>query len=105
MHVGHPDYLNAKKGMAVPYGGHNDPDAHNMGDYKSIYTSWSFSRNVADYHANKNGAGGVVLIKRFKLSQTVPSPDGMNEGEMLVPGVVKGAGVTTPLGRGNPTAW
>jgi len=105
---GHPDYANALQGMAVPYGlngGHSDPEAHNTGSYNSIYTSWSMSRGVADYHANKGKQPGVVLMKKFMLHETVPSPDEHHELEVLVPGIVRGADVQRPLGRGTPTAY
>ena len=63
---GHPDYVNVLQGMVVPAGlngGHSDAEAHNTGNFNSIYTSWTISRGVADYHANKGGQPGVVLKK------------------------------------------
>ncbi|QLG46780.1 Ig-like domain-containing protein [Costertonia aggregata] len=106
----HPDYTNALNGIATPRAlmpvGHNSPDAHNGGNTLSIFTSWTLSRSVADYHATKaHPYLGVVLVKRFRLTQTVPSPDNFSELEMLVPGVVKGAQVTKPLGFGTRTAY
>lgn len=105
VYYGHPDYKNALKGMAVPAGGHNDPEAHNGGNYKSIFTSWSMSKAVANYHANKKGIPGVVLTKQFNLTELVPSPDAHFELEMLVPGTVTGAQVGPPSGPGSPTAY
>jgi RHS repeat-associated protein len=102
---GHPDYANAVKGTATPYGGHDDPEMHNLGDYKCIFTSWSMSKAVANYHANKHGPGGLVLEKKFRWSETVPSPDNFAELEMLVPGVVTGAKVGPPNGPGSPTGY
>ncbi len=106
--AGHPDYPNAVNGMAVPSGlegGHDDPDRHNAGDNDSIFTSWTMSRAVADYHASKDGSGGVVLSREFAPGETVPSPDNFAELEVLVPGVVTGARVEEPLGPGSPSAY
>ena len=103
----HPDYKNALKGQAWPYdlNGHKSPEAHNGGNYKSIFTSWTRSPAVANYHANKNGSSGVVLKKTFPILSTVPSPDAYDEMEVLVPGIVKGATVTSPTGPGFPRAY
>ncbi|WP_407334176.1 SpvB/TcaC N-terminal domain-containing protein [Enterovibrio sp. 27052020O] len=106
--AGHPDYPNAVNGMAVPSGlegGHDDPDRHNAGDNDSVFTSWTMSRAVADYHASKDGSGGVVLSREFAPGETVPSPDSFAELEVLVPGVVTGARVEEPLGPGSPSAY
>ena len=105
VHVGHPDYKNALKGTAVPAGGNATPEQFNGGNYKGPFTAWSMSRSVANYHANKEGEGGVVLIKQFLMKQTVPSPDNFDELEVLVPGVVKGALPTKPTGPGTRTAY
>lgn len=82
----HPDYINALMGIATPWDldGHNNPELHNGGNYKSIFTSWSLSRGIADYHANKGVPGGVVLIKSFHYYQVTTSPDNYNELEVLV---------------------
>ena len=107
VHIGHPDFANALNGMAVPRGlnvGSLDADAHNGGAI-SGFTSWSLSLAVANYHANKAGAGGVVLTQQFLSSQTFPSPDNYSELEILVPGIVTGARVSKPSGPGSPTAY
>jgi photosystem II stability/assembly factor-like uncharacterized protein len=96
---GHPDYLNALKGVATPLGGstgHSDPNKHNEGNTLSVFTSWSLSRQIANQYATVNSAGGVVLVKQFYIYETVPSPDHYEEFEILVPGVVTGARVTLP---------
>ncbi|MDW9380155.1 hypothetical protein GFU89_08125 [Chryseobacterium sp. JV558] len=107
VHNQHPDYMNALKGEARPYSldGHDSPEDHNGGNFKSLFTSWTISPAVANYHANKKGAGGVVLIKTISLKNTVPSPDNYDELEILIPGVVKGATVIAPTGPGSPTAY
>jgi len=89
--VGHYDYKNAIKGMAVPLGGHNDPDSHNWGDTESVFTSWTTNINVARKFANKNGSGGVLLSKEFLIHEVIPSPDKYNEQEILIRGIVTGA--------------
>lgn len=61
--------------------------------------------SVADYHANKGSKPGVVLMKKFMPNETAPSPDAYDELEVLVPGVVRGADVQKPLGKGSPTAF
>lgn len=106
----HPDYFNAIRGMAFPAAlmpiGHNSPSAHNSGDNNSIFTSWTISRSVANYHASKDAPfKGVVLVKTFELSKTVPSPDIFNELEVLIPGVVKDANVTLPNNPGSRSAF
>ncbi|WP_051890284.1 hypothetical protein [Chryseobacterium vrystaatense] len=89
--IGHYDYKNALKGMAIPLGGHNDPDSHNWGDTESVFTSWTINRNTALKFANKNGSGGVLLQKAFSVHEIIPSPDKYNEQEILIRGIVNGA--------------
>ncbi|RKD92656.1 hypothetical protein [Mangrovibacterium diazotrophicum] len=60
----HPDYPNALLGIATPIGGHGDPKRHNLGNTYSIFTSWTFDPNIANYYANKSGKPGVVLVYR-----------------------------------------
>ncbi|ROI04548.1 hypothetical protein EGI16_07725 [Chryseobacterium sp. G0240] len=91
VYVGHYDYKNAIKGMAVPLGGHSDPESHNWGDTESVFTSWTVNRNVALKFANNNGSGGVLLQKTFSIHKIIPSPDKYNEQEILIRGIVIGA--------------
>jgi hypothetical protein len=77
VYEGHPDYLNALQGQATPIGGHADPRAHNLGNNSSIYTSWTVNPYVANSFATKGGKqnGGIVLMKRFHISELQASPD------------------------------
>jgi len=93
VHADHPDYPNAMMGIATPWGGHSDPKKHNEGFNQSIFTSWTISKSVAQMWATSNGSGGIILSKKFNISELVPSPDIFREGEILVPGVVTGAEV------------
>jgi RHS repeat-associated protein len=99
-----PEYPAALNGMAIPWsahnkGAHSNPFAHNDGNFKSIFTSWSESINIARQFAwgekKLNGVmlKGVILKKTFLRSQLVKSPDAMFEKEWLVPGIVTGAQV------------
>lgn len=86
----------AMMGVAIPLGiegGHAEPATHNDGDSFSIYTSWTTQKSVAELFAWKGGAGGVVMTKRFKISETIYSPDHYGEGEVLIIGVVRDAEV------------
>ncbi len=108
VHSRHPDLLNAKMGMAVPRNlesGHSDPELHNAGGNESIFTSWTWARTVANYHANKRGAGGVVLTKKFRRSETIPTSDAFLEGEILIIGIVTGADVAPPNSPGSPSIF
>ena len=80
------DLNNPKGGLATPF-------EHNRGNNNSVYTSWTVSPWVANSFATNQGKtdNGVVLIKRFHISETTPSPDFMNQGEVLIKGIVKGA--------------
>lgn len=98
----HPDYKNALMGIATPIGGHNDPKRHNLGNTNSIFTSWSLDRNIANYYANRSGTPGVVLVYRVSPDRMVPSPDFFHQREVLIPGIVTGATITTPTGAGYP---
>ena len=96
VHATHPDIMNARFGRAIPYGlngGHNDPRAHNAGDNKSIYTSWTIYKSVAANFAGRRGWGGVILTKRFHRSRITLSPDKFKQGEVLIWGIVNGAHV------------
>jgi len=86
--------LDAYAGMAIPWGGHDDPFRHNAGDNKSIFTSWTRIPAEANKWASRFGPGGVILIKQFHISRLVPSPNRKpGEGEILIPGIVTGAKV------------
>lgn len=91
VHSAHPDIENAKLGIAVPQGGHADAKRHNLGDNSSVYTSWTTQPWIAYSFANRKGNGGVVLMKRFAIVETTPSPDKFHQGEVLIRGIVKGA--------------
>jgi len=91
VHALHPDLPNAKIGIATPIGGHSDPQLHNMGDNKSVFTSWTTNIWIANSFACRKGKGGVILTKQFHISKLVPSKDVFGQGEWLVIGVVKGA--------------
>ena len=90
VHAKHPDYPNALKGSAVPWGGHKDPLAHNLGDNKSQFTSWSTSQAQAKAFASSH-PGGVILQKQIKRKELVWSPDNYTEYEVLIMGDAKGA--------------
>ncbi len=92
VHVNHPDLPNAKMGVAVPWGGHDDPALHNFGDNQSNFTSWTSIPTEANKWARREGAGGIILIKQFHTSELTSSPNRKHgEGEFLVRGVVTGA--------------
>jgi RHS repeat-associated protein len=91
VHAKHDDIANARKGVAVPWGGHSSVIDHNLGNNQSIFTSWTVYKNVAAKMAGRRGWGGVILSKRFKRSEVQLSFDKFMQGEVLVPGVVTGA--------------
>ncbi|MEO1418997.1 MAG: RHS repeat-associated core domain-containing protein [Bacteroidota bacterium] len=87
----------AMMGTAIPLGiegGHSDPERHNLGDNFSIFTSWTTDEATAIIFGSTAGPGGVLLRKTFKLSETVPSPDHLDEDEVLIPGIVRNASAT-----------
>lgn len=106
VHADHPDISNALLGIATPMGGRRTRIEHTRGKNNSIFTSWTISEDVANYHANKEGLGGVVLQKTFKVGRgpgeayPTPIPYEYWEGEWLVPGVVTGAKAAPPTGPG-----
>jgi hypothetical protein len=83
--------------MAIPRGGNASPQEHNASDNNSNYTSWTIYPNVANEFGQRKGFGGVVLTKEFSLNEIVISPDKFMQGEVLVPGIVKGAIVKPAL--------
>jgi RHS repeat-associated protein len=87
----HPAFQEALEGSADPRGGSATALEHNMGDTRSIYTSWTTDPALA---AERAGPGGVVLQQTFPAFRLVTSPDLFGEGEVLVTGPVRGASVT-----------
>jgi len=75
----------------VSVGGHSDPAMHNRGKLFSTYTSWTIFKNVAAQMAGRKGWGGIILTKRFHISELTWSPDLFFQGEFLIHGVVSGA--------------
>lgn len=98
-----PAYENAKQGIAEPRGGHSDMQRHHDGDTRSIFTSWTTSRNTAISYARGAAEGrkdlsGVVMQARLPLGQPIYpsimfSSDLWESSENLVEGVVRGARV------------
>jgi len=100
--TGHEGYELATRGIAIPRGGHDDPDLHNGGDTESIYTSWTSREHVAERFAVQRGSG-VVLDQWFPRSRLRRSlHDVHDEGEVLVIGPVMGAGVRLVPERADP---
>jgi RHS repeat-associated protein len=91
VHKNHPDYQNALLGIATPIGGHDDPLRHNLGDNKSVFTSWTTTPWTALSFANSSGLGGIILVKQFNATDITPSPDKFFQGEVLIRGIVTGA--------------
>ncbi len=83
--------------------GHWDVKRHNQGDTKSIFTSWSTSKDTAIIHAGKkygelilfnfysliNYIRGVLLQAKVPLYKVFASHDEWAEHEVLVAGPVK----------------
>ncbi len=63
VHALHPDLPSAKIGIANPIGGHSDPELHNFGNNKSIFTSWTKNIWIANSFACRRGKGGIILSK------------------------------------------
>ncbi len=91
VHAIHPDLASAKLGIANPIGGHSDPELHNFGDNKSVFTSWTTNIWLANNFASRKGNGGIILTKIFHRSQLTPSTDNFQQGEWLFAGIVTGA--------------
>ncbi len=91
----HVKYKDALKGITTPRGGHSDRGLHNWGDTRSIYTSWTTQRWVAEDHAldNKKKKEGVILEKEFEISEIKDSPDIYDEWEALIIGQVTDADI------------
>jgi RHS repeat-associated protein len=93
VHSKHPDFNNALEGKAVPWGGHRDVIAHNEGNNRSDFTSWSTSFQQARVFATTDGNTGVVLEQQVKIKELIWSPDIYHEQEVLRLGAVSGAKV------------
>ncbi len=106
-------YFEAMQGIAIPngfrqiattWGPHRDMEAHAGGDNLSIWTSWSTSKESAKDFATgvamyENGIPGIIMSKKFRVSEVVPNPYNPQEAEWLIPGVVYGAKVEYVLPR------
>ena len=96
----HPAWFAAWMGMAVPGNIHGTVSAiaHNLGNFAadSPFTSWTDLRSVAEFHRDKDGAGGLLL--RVPLGGPAAgeswrweySPDVYGERERLLRGVRMG---------------
>jgi len=83
------------QGIAEPRGGHSDPQRHNDGDTKSIFTSWTRDRTVAERRAQESG---IILEEEFPIpsNRFITYPyydDSFCEEEVLVIGTVTDAKV------------
>jgi len=85
-----PAYPDALMRMAIPRGGTATARGHNGGNTDSPYTSWSTSIDVANYFANKGGAG-VILNARIHKSRLSYFNHHAGEMEVQVLGPVYGA--------------
>ncbi|MEJ5104365.1 RHS repeat domain-containing protein, partial [Chryseobacterium sp. MYb328] len=106
-------YFEAVQGIAIPngfrqiattWGPHSDMEEHAGGDNLSIWTSWSSSKETAKDFATgvamyKNGIPGIIMSKKFKITEASPNPFTLGEAEWLVPGVVYGAKVEYVMPR------
>jgi hypothetical protein len=103
IHAGHPAMAEAERGMIAPGNafGTIAPEDHNDGrvSHMSPYTSWTYNRAVAEFHARKSGPGGIVL--QLPAGPPQPgdtwswewSPDRFGEQEVLLRGKRTGATV------------
>jgi hypothetical protein len=103
VHAAHPALDQARRGVVLPGNSFGDvtPLEHNKGGISeaSQFTSWTYEREVAEFHACKFGPGGVVL----ELLHDTPnpgdlwaweaSPDLFDEQEVLLRGIRTGATV------------
>lgn len=76
----------------MPWGGHRDPVAHNIGDNQSEFTSWTTERRTAESFATDN-PGAVILEQSVKRKELVWSPGNFLEDEVLRYGPTEGAKV------------
>lgn len=97
VHAAHPALEDARRGEVRPANPEStmSPQEHNVGGVfaRSPFTSWTHNIDLALWHANQNGVGGVMLrvpIGPPAASETwtwVRSEDGWYEDEVLLRGV------------------
>ena len=102
----HPALPSAKEGVAVPAVSNGGASAveHNEGGHSgnSQYTSWTRDVEIARWHANKAGPGGVILSAPLGAPEPGDcwswemSDDIYNEQEVLLKGRRAGLGVHKP---------
>jgi RHS repeat-associated protein len=102
----HPAFADARRGIAAPALGNGGASAqeHNEGGHsgQSQYTSWSRQKSIAQWHANKDGSGGVLLSAPFGAPKEGDcwswefSDDVYGEDEVLLRGRRSGLGVHKP---------
>ncbi|MEU8410185.1 RHS repeat-associated core domain-containing protein [Micromonospora sp. NPDC048842] len=97
----HPGLDEARRGIATPWGGHNDPDRHAGGNTRSNFTSWTTDPDIALDISREGGGPGVVLrVPRSSVASQIV--DGVNypydEGEVTLRGQVTGADVRSSVG-------
>ncbi|WP_318783678.1 polymorphic toxin-type HINT domain-containing protein [Plantactinospora soyae] len=91
----------ARRGIATPWGGHDDPDKHAGGNTRSNFTSWTADPDIAlDISREGNGPGVVLRVPRSSVASQIV--DGVNypyeEGEVTIRGQVTGAEVRSSVG-------
>ncbi|MFJ3229369.1 hypothetical protein ACIPJS_39630, partial [Streptomyces sp. NPDC086783] len=100
VHHNHPDMPNALKGIAQPWGGHNDPIEHQRGNNRSNHTSWTTDPYVArSWSRNGKMLGygdgpGVVLRIPAPVGVSVGFQYHAHEAEITLPGTIQGADVS-----------
>ena len=108
----HPKSEFAEKGIAVPFGGHDDPIKHRDGNTKSVYTSWTTNVKIAFEYATTDQYGkpcsGDVLVREFEFSADILTMvedcgegDIYHEKEYLTTGNVEGCVVIPVTAKGN----
>jgi RHS repeat-associated protein len=97
----HPGLDEARRGIATPRGGHNDPDLHAGGNTRSNFTSWTTDFDTALDISREGFDPGVVLrVPRSAVASQIV--DGVNypyeEAEVTLRGQVTGAEARSSLG-------
>ncbi|HWH01219.1 MAG TPA: polymorphic toxin-type HINT domain-containing protein [Pilimelia sp.] len=90
---GHPGLEEARRGVATPWGGHDDPDLHAGGNTRSNFTSWTTDPDIALDISREGGGPGVVLrVRKSEVaSQIVKANYAYDESEVTLRGQVTGA--------------